>query len=160
VTDADAPIAPIVMKVALSCEPMRAFDYFTRDIGRWWPLARFSCAGEDALDVAFEPRAGGALTERARDGTLHRWGTVSAWEPGRRVAFSWHPGGDGTEATRVEIAFTPTPAGCVVTLTHAGFEALGARARKVKSEYENGWPAVFGERYAGWCATRAKGEAS
>ena len=92
---ADSALAPIVMKVALPCPPERAFDYFTRDIGGWWPLGRYSCAGDDAVDVAFETRKGGALTERARDGTLHRWGTVTAWEPGRRVAFTWHPGSSG-----------------------------------------------------------------
>jgi len=156
---ADSPLAPIVMKVALPCPPERAFVYFTRDIAQWWPLARFSCAGDAAVDVAFEPREGGALAERARDGTLHRWGTVTAWEPAQRVAFTWHPGSDERAATRVEIAFAPTPAGCVVTLTHAGFEALGARAIKVKREYQNGWPDVFGTRYPQWSSAQWKGEA-
>ena len=156
---AEGALAPIVMKVALPCPPARAFDYFTRDIGRWWPLARFSCAGDDAVDVAFEPCEGGALTERARDGTLHRWGTVTAGEPARRVACSGHPARGEHEATRVEIAFAPTPAGCVVTLTHAGFETLGARAVEVKRSYENGWPEVFGARYPQWSNSQWKGEA-
>ena len=156
---ADSALSPIVMKVALPCPPERAFDYFTRDIGGWWPLGRYSCAGDDAVDVAFETRKGGALTERARDGTLHRWGTVTAWEPGRRVAFTWHPARTADEATHVHIAFDPTPNGCVVTLTHAGFEALGARASDVKRAYENGWPEVFGNRYSQWSSARWKGEA-
>jgi uncharacterized protein YndB with AHSA1/START domain len=156
---AGAELPPIVMKVAVPCPPARAFDYFTRDIGRWWPLARFSCAGVDALDVTVEPRDGGALVEVARDGTRHRWGTVVAWEPGRRVAFAWHPGSDAADATRVEIGFAPTASGCLVTLTHSGFEALGARARKVKSEYENGWPDVFGARYPTWCVNESRGGA-
>ncbi len=39
--------------------PTRAFDYFTRDIGRWWPVARYSCSEARAAGVSFERREGG-----------------------------------------------------------------------------------------------------
>ena len=45
-----------------------------------------------------------------------------------------------------------TDAGTLVTLTHGGFEKLGERAAKAKSEYESGWPAVFGRLYPAFCA--------
>ena len=154
---ADSPaIAPIVMKTSVPCPPARAFVYFTRDIARWWPLARYSCGGADAQDVRFEPRAGGGILETTRDGATHRWGTVSAWAPGERVTFSWHPGRDDSAAQWVDVTFAATAAGTLVTLTHGGFEKLGARAQQAKSEYENGWPAVFGQLYPAYCTQATK----
>ena len=58
--DRSATIAPIELDVVVPCDPGRAFDYFTRDIGRWWPLALYSCAEDNAASVVFEPRAGDA----------------------------------------------------------------------------------------------------
>jgi len=155
-----AAVTPIVMKTAVACPPDRAFVYFTRDIARWWPLARYSCSGEQAADVRFEPREGGHLVETTRDGTTHRWGTVTAWRPGARVAFSWHPGRDDAQAQWVDVAFAATATGTLVTLTHGGFEALGERAQAAKSEYENGWPTVFGRLYPEWCGRAAEEERS
>ena len=42
---AQGTLAPIVVDLVVPCPPDRAFDYFTRDIGRWWPLARTRSAG-------------------------------------------------------------------------------------------------------------------
>ena len=67
------------LHVALTCE--QAFDLFTRGMSRWWPFRDHSCSAEDAPDVRFEERLGGAVTEIARDGTRHPWGTLTAWEP-------------------------------------------------------------------------------
>jgi hypothetical protein len=148
--------APIVLKTVVPCAPLDAFDYFTRDIGRWWPLARYSCGEADAQDVAFEPRLGGRLVETTRDGGTHVWGTVSHWIRGERVAFSWHPGGDPSRAMRVDVAFAANPGGTLVTLTHDGFEALGERAPAVRQRYRSGWPTVFGQCYPDHCAQRAR----
>ena len=152
---ADRALAPIVIDVVVPCDARRAFDYFTRDIARWWPLASYSCAEENAASVAFEPRAGGRLVETARDGTEHPWGTVSAWEPGRRVAFSWHPARDPSTAQWVEVAFRAAGDGTRVTLTHGGWETLGERAATAREAYSNGWPTVLGKLYREFCAAHA-----
>lgn len=149
--DAAGALAPIEIDLVVPCDPPRAFDYFTRDIGRWWPLATHSCARDDAVAVAFEPRVGGRLVETARDGTRHPWGTVSAWEPGRRVAFSWHPSRDPATAQWVEVSFRANPAGTRVTLVHGGWDSLGERAAATRDGYLGGWASVFGERFRGWC---------
>ena len=149
--DASGALAPIVLAVAVDAPPARAFDYFTRDIGRWWPLARFSCGGQDALDVRFEPQVGGGILERTRDGTLHRWGTVTAWAPGRHLRFTWHPGRDDRAAQWVELAFEAAGAGTRVTLTHGGWAALGDSAVASRNEYGNGWQTVFAQSFAGYC---------
>ena len=150
--DAAYAATQIVLKTSVPCPPARAFDYFTRDIGRWWPLARYSCGRDEAKDVRFETRVGGGIVETTRDGTTHRWGTVTVWNPGEQVAFSWHPGRDDSAAQWVEVTFAATTAGTLVNLTHGGFEKLGERAAKAKSEYESGWPAVFGRLYPAFCA--------
>jgi len=67
---------PIELDTLMPCDPANAFDYFTRDIGRWWPLSRYSCAGERAAGVAFESAMGGTLIETDVDGNRHVWGTV------------------------------------------------------------------------------------
>ena len=95
-------LAPMVLETTVPCPPERAFAYFTRDIARWWPLTLYSRGGADAQDVRFEPRVGGGLVETTRDGAAHRWGTVDAWDPGARIAFSWHPGRDDSAAQRVD----------------------------------------------------------
>jgi hypothetical protein len=42
VVDPQGALAPIVVDVVVPCPPDRAFEYFTRDIGRWWPLGTHS----------------------------------------------------------------------------------------------------------------------
>jgi uncharacterized protein YndB with AHSA1/START domain len=154
--DLAAPIPSVEIDVDVPCYPARAFDYFTRDIERWWPLSTHSCAKEAAASVAFEPRAGGRLLETASDGTEHPWGTVTAWEPGRRLVFSWHPGRDPSTAQWIEVAFRQNPAGTRVTLVHGGWEALGERAEAIREGYTHGWQSVVGGRYRDFCvAARA-----
>ena len=149
---ADGALAPIVIDVVVPCDARRAFDYFTRDIARWWPLARYSCAEQDAMTVAFEPCEGGRLVETARDGTEHPWGTVRTWDPGHRVAFSWHPARDPAMAQWVDVAFRDAGDGTRVTLTHGGWDALGDRAAESREAYRNGWPTVLGRLYRDFCA--------
>lgn len=156
--DTAAALAPIVLDTIVPCPPDRAFDYFTRDIGRWWPLERHSCGEADALDVRLEPRQGGRIVESTRSGATHVWGTLTEWQLGRRVAFTWHPGRDAEGAQWVDVTFAPNAAGTRVTLTHGGFEKLGARAAEVRTAYANGWPTVFAQGYAGYCR-RASEEA-
>ena len=43
-----ATIPPVALDTLVPCSPEAAFDYFTRDIARWWPLAEHSCGGERA----------------------------------------------------------------------------------------------------------------
>jgi uncharacterized protein YndB with AHSA1/START domain len=146
--DADVDtLAPLIFTVDVGCTPEAAFRYFTDDIGAWWPLATHSVGGERAATCAFEPRVGGALVERTRDGATYVWGTVTQWDPPRRVSFTWHPGRSAEAAQIVDVRFTATPGGTAVTLTHDGWSVLGARGAAMRDEYRNGWRAVLGARY-------------
>ena len=153
VADPTAAIAPIVVDVVVPCPPDRAFDYFTRDIGRWWPLATHSLGEANAVDVRFEPRVGGRLVETSRDGGEHVWGEVTAWQPGRLVAFSWHLSRDPSTAQCVDVRFTPAPEGTRVTLTHGGWERLPQDGATMREGYASGWKTVFVERFGAYCVS-------
>ncbi|HEX4884679.1 MAG TPA: SRPBCC domain-containing protein [Casimicrobiaceae bacterium] len=148
---AASALAPIVVDLVVGCTPVAAFDYFTRDIGRWWPLASHSVGGEHAKDVRFEPHVGGRIVETIEGGTECVWGTVETWQPGERLRFSWHPGREPATAQWVEVTFAPNPTGTRVTLTHGGWERYGERAGDARTNYLSGWAVVVRERYADYC---------
>jgi uncharacterized protein YndB with AHSA1/START domain len=156
VDDPSSVLAPLVVEVTVPAPPLRAFDYFTRDIARWWPLATHSVARDDAASVAFEGRAGGRLVETARDGDRCTWGTVETWEPGARLRFSWHPGRDAATAQWVEVTFVAVPGGTRVRLTHGGWDALHDDAASTRDHYVDGWALVFSACYGGYCSREAR----
>jgi uncharacterized protein YndB with AHSA1/START domain len=146
-------IPPVVKKLTVDCTPEEAFQYFTADFSKWWPVATHSVIAygsefKDKPETAIlEPRVGGRLFERARSGEEHLWGTVLAWEPPSRLVFSFHPGRDSQSAQTVEVRFTRAGAGTDVVLTHTGWELLGERAQEQREGYNRGWAVVFEKAY-------------
>jgi hypothetical protein len=136
-------LAPVVKRVRIRLAPAAAFDLFTRELARWWPLATHSCHGAEAVDVLVEPRVGGAVTEVARDGRRAAWGRVIAWDPPRHFAMTWHPGAPPEQATRLEVSFHPAADGAELELVHAGWEARGEAAAQWRGRYDGGWVAVL-----------------
>lgn len=137
-------IEPVRKSVTVPAAPQRAFELFTAHIQDWWPLKTHSVGTEHAAGIAFGEGAGGAIVETLADGTTSVWGTVTEWDPPRRVAFTWHPGTAEAEATRVEVTFTQDgPGSTVVRLFHSGWERRpdGAAARE---GYDSGWEPVIG----------------
>ena len=107
----------------------------------------------------FEPRAGGRIFERAPGGEEHDWGRVVAWEPPRRLVYTWHLRQDRADATEVEISFAPAESGCVVRIEHRGWERLGARGDGLRERNVRGWAGLLpryvaaagaGASAAGW----------
>jgi hypothetical protein len=135
-------LAPIVKRVEVRCSPDRAFEIFTASIGEWWPLATQSVYETDAASVTMDLRPGGAIVETSRSGETAPWGTITAWEPVRRVAFTWHPGLPLDEATDVEVRFAPSERGTIVELEHSGWERRREPAAK-RTNYERGWDPVL-----------------
>ncbi len=125
----------------LGCDA--AFELFTAHLARWWPLASHSCSGDRAAEVQFEPRVGGAVTERAPDGRLHAWGTLTEWQPPSAFAMRWHPGQDAEAATRLRVSFTPEAGGTRVQVHHAGWSARSPAAAPVRDGYHQGWHTVL-----------------
>jgi uncharacterized protein YndB with AHSA1/START domain len=144
-------LPPIELDTHVPCAPDVAFDYFTRDIGRWWPLAIYSCSESRAAGVSFDGRVGGKLTEVDVDGKAYVWGTVLAWERGRKVSFTWHPGKSPDTPLTVAITFDVAGTGTRVRLVHSGWDRLGAIAGEAREGYAKGWPTVFAQLYKGYC---------
>lgn len=141
--DRVSPIAELRKVVAVPATPQRAFELFTVKIHEWWPLITHSVGEEHAVGVVFGEGVGGTIVETLADGTTAVWGTVTVWEPPDRVAFTWHPGNPESEAGRVEVTFTPEPAGgTLVELVHSGWDRRpdGVRAR---ARYDTGWDTVL-----------------
>ena len=122
----------VKVTVTVTVAPAIAFEVFTTETDLWWRRGpQYRVAGRRPGTLAFEPRLGGRLFE-AYDGAdgprTHVAGTITAWEPGARLAFEWRgsnfaPG----EVTHVTVTFTATESGGTrVVLEHAGFAALRA----------------------------------
>lgn len=132
--------------VSVPLAPAEAFRLFAHEMASWWPLESHSVYGEEATGVVIEPRIGGRVYETTDDGRTSEWGIVSAYQPGQRLAMSWHPGREPGMATQVDIHFAATAeGGTAVELVHTGWEVRGADAPKIAAGYNKGWKFVLGQ---------------
>lgn len=146
-------LPPIRREVVVAVGAADAFDLFTARIGLWWPVAELSVLGAGA-EVAF---VDGEIIERLGEKRVV-WGTVSEWQPGARLSFTWHPGAPAREASLVSVDFAAGDDGATrVTLQHSGWERF-ADPPAARSEYEHGWPIVL-SRYADAAAHHADPQA-
>jgi hypothetical protein len=138
-------LPPIRKQVVVPLPQARAFDLFTRRLPEWWPLEhRSATVGAQSCHV--EPRLGGRLYERTRDGAESPWGEFRVWEEPRRVVFSWRPGLPDAAATEIEVTFMAHGSETRVEIEHRDWERLGARASFVRGIVEGGWDPIL-ERF-------------
>ena len=135
----ETAVAPVVRAVHVRKPPAEAFRLFTERIGDWWPLSRFGLYPGSTAGVWF---VDGLVVERSTSGEEGVWAEVTAWDPPRHLALSWHPGTDPAVATVVEVDFEPDEDGTRVVLTHSGWEVLGERAEQGRANYAGGWRSV------------------
>jgi uncharacterized protein YndB with AHSA1/START domain len=133
---------PLELRFTVGCAPEHAFDVWATRTSLWWPHGH-SVSGDPQLTVTFEPRAGGRIYERTPDGTEHDWGEVLDWEPPRRLRYLWHLRFDRSDATEVEVTFTPRAGGTEVAIVHSGWERLGAAAEERRERNRRGWSGVI-----------------
>jgi uncharacterized protein YndB with AHSA1/START domain len=130
--------------IVVNCSVERAFRVFTEEIGSWWPFAGgHSIFEQEAETAVVEGRVGGRVYERARNGDEGDWGTVTAWDPPRRFAMTWHPGRGEETAQELEVVFSADGEGTRVELVHTGWERLGARMDEAMAGYQVGWDRVL-----------------
>ncbi|MGR3468082.1 MAG: metalloregulator ArsR/SmtB family transcription factor [Shimia sp.] len=152
--EAPMPLDPIVKTLTVPLPPARAFEAFTRDLGTWWPVESHSLSAADDKTpqaVRIEPREGGQIIETKHDGTTAPWGRITGWEPGRRLAMSWHVGRPEEEATFIDVRFEAQGTGTRIILIHDGWAALGAQASATRSSYTTGWDRVLTHSYLAHC---------
>ncbi|MFE0755960.1 SRPBCC family protein [Inquilinus sp. NPDC058860] len=144
-------VSPIQAGIAVDAPQDRAFDAFTREIGRWWPLAYTYAQAE--LDTAvIEPRAGGLWFERDRAGRETAWGEVRAWEPPSRLVLSFAVSPERApepeeRASEVEIRFVPEQGRTRIELEHRDFERHGDGAARLRDGMASpgGWPLILAD---------------
>jgi uncharacterized protein YndB with AHSA1/START domain len=136
------PVEPIEIEFEVACSPEHAFDTWANKTSTWWPRSH-SMTSAPGLVVAFEPRPGGRIFERTPDGAEHDWGEVVAWEPPNRLAYLWHLGTDRGRATEVDISFAGDASATTVTITHRGWERLGADAPAWRHRNLGGWSGLL-----------------
>lgn len=135
--------------VPVPVPPDRAFAAFA-DLGAWWP-PEYTWSRDVLQEIAIEPREGGHCYEVGPYGFRCDFGRVLAWEPGRRIAFTWQisprrePEPDPARASEVEVRFGDGR----VELEHRGFERHGPGADEYAAAMggEHGWPLILA-RYA------------
>jgi uncharacterized protein YndB with AHSA1/START domain len=145
---------PIRAAVDVAAEPERAFEVFTRGMDSWWPR-EFSWSQKVLDEIGMEPREGGFLYERGPHGFRCDWGRVTAWDPPRRVRFTWQiaadrsPQPDPAKASEVEVRFAVSNGGTRVEVDHRAWERHGDEAREYRDGLEaaGAWPYAL-ERFA------------
>lgn len=143
-----AAIAPVRVSVCVNGTIGRAFQVFTEELSTWWPMATHSIEPDQIVTAEMEPRLGGRIIERHRDGTEATWGRITAWEPPRRLVFMWNPSYEDRPETEVEVTFSDDPQGTLVVLEHRGWEQLGAGGVEMREGYAEGWSHILGRCYA------------
>lgn len=141
-------VAPIEKTITVARPVEEAFRIYTEELGSWWPLHSHARNTERRDTAMLEPRVGGRLYERTRDGEELDWGEIQVWDPPHRLVHSWHLGRPET-ATEIEVRFIPEGDATRVELVHRGWEVLGEEGTTRRAGYDSGWNFVFGECFGG-----------
>lgn len=115
----------VVVALRVKASPERTFEAFTTEIGQWWkPNGLFQFTPRSPGVLSFEGRE--RLVETLANGKIFEIGKVTAWEPGRRLAFGWRQASFTPDmATQVEITFEPVGEGETrITVSHAGWDSV------------------------------------
>jgi uncharacterized protein YndB with AHSA1/START domain len=155
--------AAVVRKQIVVEAPLdKAFAVFTERFGDFKPPEHNLLAAPIA-ETVFEPRVGGHIYDRGTDGSECRWARILAFEPPRRVVFSWDIGptwqleSEPENASEVEVRFIAETADRTrVELEHRNIDRHGPGWEAVADGvgHDQGWP-LYLERYAGLFAERS-----
>ena len=119
----------VLVALRVPATPARALDAFTGEIASWWqsnPLFRITPSGDGEL--AFEPGVGGRLVTILGNGETFEIGRISAWEPGKRLVFTWRQATFSPEqSTEVEVLFEPVGEETRVSIEHRAWDTLPQR---------------------------------
>jgi len=120
--------------VDVALAPAEAFDVFANEIDAWYHVDRFTVPDfTRTVAIRFEPHVGGRLLDvyDAATGAGREMGRVTAWEPGRLLAFA------DNRDTQVEVRFEASEYGTRVTVEHRGLDQLPSDVAEHVRRY--GW---------------------
>jgi uncharacterized glyoxalase superfamily protein PhnB/uncharacterized protein YndB with AHSA1/START domain len=135
----------VTSEVEVAVDPDTAFSAFTEELDLWWVRGPINHhAGGRVLAMRCEPGVGGRLLEVYDDtiGDALELGRITAWEPGRRLAWT-----SSLDDVRTEVRFERAGTGTLVRVV--------ARI-PVDGEDRGGtsWTRVVPKWFGPWCATR------
>ena len=139
------------VSVRVNADVATTFRLFTEKTDAWWKRGpRYRMAGSSHGTLHLEPFVKGRLFESfdvAGVTRVVRIGRVRTWEPPARLVFEWravHSAPD--EVTEVEVTFAPNDDATRVTLTHRGWNELGAGhpARQTLDPISAFWSELLG----------------
>jgi len=142
-------------QVEVSVPQADAFSAFVGRFGDFKP-PEHNLLGAAITETVFEPRAGGAIYDRAADGSECRWARILAYEPPDRVVFSWDISPQWQIETNpdltseVEVRFVADgPDRTRVELEHRHLDRHGPGWESVAGSVDSdgGWP-LYLARYA------------
>lgn len=139
-------LEPITVEVTVNVSRDEAFEAFVTNIGDWWPMATHSMSKGI---VGLEQKLGGLIIETSAGGEEFVWGHITAWNRPRHIELAWYVGATAETATQIAIDFEAIDdTQTMVTLAHAGWEALGDKAADTRSQYDSGWRSILLNTYA------------
>ncbi len=101
-------------EVVVQQAPPEAFELFTEGLADWWPLETHALSA-DAIHCGMECRVGGRVFEIDGQGERTDWGTLTVWEPHRRLCIEWDR--PGAPHQTVDVRFLEHPRGTRVVLS-------------------------------------------
>jgi uncharacterized protein YndB with AHSA1/START domain len=143
-------VAPVRKQVVVDAPIEHAFRVFTDGFATWWPLGTHHLGTNPPVTVLLEGHVGGRCYERDAGGAETVWGHVRAWDPPRRLVFSWEISSDWrcdpSAASEVEVRFIAESAERTrVELEHRGLEVYGEKVQEVRDALggEGGWTGIL-----------------
>jgi len=116
----------VYVSMRVPAPPARTFEAFTEEIALWWqPNGLFTITPAGDGRLAFEPGVGGRLVSTFVNGREYEVGRISAWEPGRRLVFTWRPSSFSPEqSTEVEVLFEAVGQETRVSIEHRAWDTI------------------------------------
>ncbi len=117
----------VYVALRVPATPDQAFSAFVEEIGEWWrPNVLFQTTPRPGV-LSFEPGPDGRLIETRAGGKVFEIGRIRAWEPPRRLVFSWRQASFPIDLhTEVEVCFEALGEETRVSIEHRGFDQVPA----------------------------------
>ena len=143
----------VAKSVTVEATIEQAFAIFAERPIEWWPESHVFVTDRQAITI--EPRVGGRYYERGADGEEIAWGTITEWDPPKRLVMTWRVGPywqpitDDEKASFIKVDFEVVgPTTTKVTLTHADLHRHGEIAEGIHKALDGPSPGETLEKYA------------
>ncbi len=127
--------------VEVSADPETTFRAFTEELDAWWVRGPINAYDSGRLvEMRCEPGVGGRILEvyEAESGEVLELARITAWEPGRRLAWE-----SSLDDVTIEVLFQATASGTIVrlvaTVTEGGRDRGGSSFVRVTPPWFGAW---------------------